>query len=676
MKWQVAGLAWAGVALPSLVLSAPYEDRVLEEGPQPALKLEQSIDTQGWARGWRVEATATRDRTSTFSGTSTGLGVSGHLETPNYGTLTITGTLSRSSVDMLAAQESQKAHLWRIDQVAMPLDGGWYANHSAGNVTSVQVPMSRGFGNLGLPTTPIEGFTGQYVHGERTNYAFSAGRPGLYTGWGTTGFDAGGGRVLLAGGQQELGGGPRGNSTLGLQWNEATGVTSNGGFGERYDTTGLWAGWRWEGQAPWSAEVAQGAAPLYRRRGGLELQANLIRSRTTDAARPAGAYSNGAWLDARWRSESLDQAGGLFYLDPGLRWGTYELVSDLRGVHWRGDYASRRWYLSASAEWAQSVSGQSSGGSYLNLAGNYRFDTRVTVSGAVAVRRGDAAGESAQVAVEHTSSWGQTRWQLDMLHTEQRRAQRFGVDHSLSETADGNLSLSVAFERDREEALVRNSVIWGVVGSVQPWAGVTLDANLRGSHGSHQRILNGGAGATWILNPNWSVLAQWTHTIGQDTTALAVLSPVNQAAELIAVQPYSTNRVQFTLRYQDRAGSSRIPVGGTAGAGSGTVSGYIFYDNNSNGRRDASERGVPEVVVRLNGRFVARTDSQGRYEFPLVAAGMHRIEVVPDNLPLPWNLSIEGPQSVDVRVRRTTTRDFAIRREMTETGEEFSTAAK
>src|SRR5687768_9562924 len=125
MKRQVAGLAWAGVALPSLVLSAPYEDRVLEEGPQPALKLEQSIDTQGWARGWRVEATATHDRTSTFSGTSTGLAVSGHLETPNYGTLTITGTLSRTSVDMLAAQESQKTHLWRIDQVAMPLDGGW-----------------------------------------------------------------------------------------------------------------------------------------------------------------------------------------------------------------------------------------------------------------------------------------------------------------------------------------------------------------------------------------------------------------------------------------------------------------------------------------------------------------------------------------------------------------------
>ena len=65
------------------------------------------------------------------------------------------------------------------------------------------------------------------------------------------------------------------------------------------------------------------------------------------------------------------------------------------------------------------------------------------------------------------------------------------------------------------------------------------------------------------------------------------------------------------------------------------------------------------MVVRLNGRFVARTDSQGRYEFPLVAAGMHRIEVVPDNLPLPWFIDETTAQrTLQVEVRQATRIDI------------------
>jgi hypothetical protein len=673
MKRQASHLAWAGVALPTLVLAAPYVDKVLDEGPQPALKIERQIDTEGWARGWRVEATTARDRANGVSSTSSGIAFNGYVETPHHGTLTMTASLSRASVALATAQESRTATLWRIDQVAMPLDGGWLANHSAGHVTSVQAPMARGFGNLGLPTIPIEGVTGQYVHGNRTNYAFAAGRPGLYTGWGTTGFDSGTGRVLFASGQQALGGALAG-STLALQWNDARGVARNGNIGPRFDTTGWWAGWLWEGRAPWATSLAPGSLPAYRRHGGFELQANVLHTRTDDPSRPDSGDRSGTWIDARWRSESLEQAGGLFYLQPNLRWGTYDVVSDLRGAYWRGDYSTRRWFLSASTEWAESLTGRSFGGSYLNLAGTYRLDTRTGLAGAMSIRRGDASGESMQLAVERTSEWGQTRWQFDALHTDNRRARRFGVDHNFAVTTDGNLALSLAAERDNTRGVRNNALLWGVVGSVQPWTGIALDANLRGTHGSFQRVVNGGVGATWTINPNWSLVGQWTHTRGQDTTALAVLSPVNQAAELIAIQPFSVNRVQFTLRYQDSAGSSQVPIGGAAGTGSGTVSGYVFYDNNDNGRREAAERGVPDVIVRLNGRFIARTDSQGRYEFALVAAGVHRIEVVSDNLPLPWNLAIPGTQQVDVRVRRVTNRDFAIRRDVTGTDDNSPTA--
>jgi hypothetical protein len=662
MKRAVTGLAWAGVAIPTIALSAPYVDQVLEEGPQPALKLEQEIDTAGWARGWRVETTAARERTGDTTTSSSGVSVNGFVETPQHGTFTISAALSKSSVDLADARERSTSDLWRIDQVAMPLDNGWFANHSLGNTSSVQVPIARGLGRLGLPTIPLEGFTGQYVNGVRANYAFAAGRPGLYTGQGTTGFDTGSGRAEFAGGQQTQQLGP-GNSTVAVQWNEGHDVRRNGDQGNSYDTQGLWGGWQWEGQAPWADSLASGSTPLWRRKGGLQVQANVLHTRIDDPSKPGDNEHSGAWADARWRSDLLDQAGGVFYLQPNLRWSTYDLVSDLRGAYWRGDLSTRRWFLSASTEWAESMTGQSVGGKYLDLSANYRLDTRTTIAGGAAIRRGGADGESVLAAIERLSRWGQTRWQVEVLRTPEQRSRRIGADHTFSGTTDGMLSLSLAVERQQTATYENTSVIWGIVGNVHPWTGVTLDANLRGSEGRDQHVLNGGLGATWTLNSNWSMVAQWSRTHGQDSTALAVLSPVNQAAELLTVQPISSSRVEFTLRYQQSAGTSQVPLGGAPGAGSGTVSGYVYYDTNDNGRREASERGVADAIVRLDGRFLTRTDSQGRYEFGLVAAGEHLIEVVADNLPLPWSLALPGTQPLQVQVRRTTTRDFGVRRE-------------
>lgn len=64
-----------------------------------------------------------------------------------------------------------------------------------------------------------------------------------------------------------------------------------------------------------------------------------------------------------------------------------------------------------------------------------------------------------------------------------------------------------------------------------------------------------------------------------------------------------------------------------------------------------------------HGRFVARTDAQGLYSFPAVAAGRHEIELLPDNLPLPWSNPGPATRRVDVFVRDTTTADFAIQRD-------------
>src|SRR5271169_1873633 len=114
----------------------------------------------------------------------------------------------------------------------------------------------------------------------------------------------------------------------------------------------------------------------------------------------------------------------------------------------------------------------------------------------------------------------------------------------------------------------------------------------------------------------------------------------------------------LTLRYQRSLGSQFAPLGGAPGAGSGEIAGIVYLDANDNGRFDAGEAGAPNVTVILDGRFSTRTDTNGRFDFPAVAAGHHVITVQADNLPLPWQLANQGRTEVEVATRDRT--DVAI----------------
>jgi hypothetical protein len=657
MRRRVRPILLLVLAFPFGGQSQPaYVDQVLEDGPQPALVMAPSLGSAGgWPRSLRVDYSLARDN-GAFAGASTGLAVLAHVDTPNHGALSLNAALSGTRVDHDGSTSWDKSRLWRIDQIGLPLDRGWQANHSAGDLSWLQVPMTRSFGRFGLPSSQLQGATAQYQRGQETQYNLSMGRPGAYAGLGVSGFEPGQGRLLLAGVQQALGPLSPG-STIALQWAQASDIAERAG-GPSTSSRSAWAAWRWQGQAPWADALAPGPLLSYQRQGGLELQANAIRSQ-----RPEGGSASGAWLDARWRSRWLDQTAGVFHLDPGLRWGTYEAASDLRGVYWRGELTARQWYLSTSAEWTSSVSGRSTGDGFASITSRYRVDTRNTLTGGLSVRGGQASGQSVQLGWDRSSAWGQTQWQINFLNGASRRAARVGVDHSLQIANHSNLGFSVGFERSEELGSKVDALGWALIASTRPWSSVTLDANLRGSNSSQARQLHSSVGVGWTLNPSWSLLAQWSQTRGVDLRPVAVLSPISEATALALAPQLSTRRMQLTLRYQEAAGQASAPLGGTPGMGAGTVSGHVYFDGNDNGRRDASEAGVPDVVIRLDGRFIARTDAQGRYEYPAVAPGPHRLEVIADNVPLPWSPTLTGPQPVEVRVRDLTLRDFPVRHE-------------
>jgi len=226
------------------------------------------------------------------------------------------------------------------------------------------------------------------------------------------------------------------------------------------------------------------------------------------------------------------------------------------------------------------------------------------------------------------------------------------------------LSTSLALERVGASARPGSSLIWGVLATLSPWSQWSLDASLRGTRRSDGGgSMNTNIGLHWQAYAGWSLSLRYTESRGQDSPEALVVSALTAATLPSNPVTQSNRSLQLLLRYQGHAGTASAPLGGLPGAGAGSLAGTVFFDADANGRREASEAGVPGVTIILDRRYVTQTDAQGRYEFPSVAAGEHLLEISPDNIPLPWSPVLRDPLKARVLVRQTHLQDFGVQRE-------------
>ncbi|ABM38889.1 SdrD B-like domain-containing protein [Polaromonas naphthalenivorans] len=645
---------------------APYVDRVMDSSALPEDDLEPATseyNATGWPRSLRVDASVFSQRGASTT-LSRAVGVGGFLDTPDHGALSINANLTQQRAD--ESVSGLKASTWRIDQRAMPLDAGWRANHGAGDINTGSTSLARGIGRVFLPTTPIRGLGGQWHQGDAIDLNAAAGRTGLFNGLDLAGFQPSGGRVASAGGQFRLPtgtAGTRGNAAF--QVFDGRGITEGTGSGSAQDTRAFFAATAWEGAAPWAESLAPGSTPVSERQGGLRLQGNAVRS---TSSRSGDAL--GLWADAAWRTERWRNTAGVFRFEPNLRWGTAVLASDLQGAYWQADTSTRQWQAGFATELSDSVSRAGPGSlstgrsAFLNLNGRYRLDTRNSIGAALNLRAITSPGQALLLSWDQTSDWGQTQWRSDFANTGGSRTTRFGVDQGWPVMFPASFNTSLAWERVAGGSAPGSGWIWGLLGSVSPVSQWSLDAALRGAQRSDgARSLNANIGARWLSASGWSLALRYTQARGQEPLSALVVSALT-AATLSTVAATPTSRsVQLLLSYEGRAGSARAPLGGLPGSGAGTLGGTVFFDADANGRREASEAGVPGVTIMLDRRFATRTDAQGRYEFPAVAAGEHLIEISPDNVPLPWSPVLRDPVRTTLQVRQLTTVDFAVQRE-------------
>lgn len=615
----------------------PYRDRVIapdQLAPLPPEDEDEAADIGGPPRSLRLEFNISRSERGESTFDEHGVAATGFWESATFGSFSLDGTLFRSDRERLREGRAfgGSATLW---QRQLHLDGGWRLDNGLGVLNTPAVPLVREQSRFYLPTSPLAGVSTDWTRGT-LQLQGALGRAGIYTGSRVLGFDAADGHV----------------GTFGAQWAWAPRWTGSvmtlltdgrivpDAFGEATleegRTRAVHAATRWRGERD-------------------DAQLNLLSS---DGERP-GAY--GAWLDASSRRGRYLHSYGVFRLEPDLAWGALPINSDVEGGYYRLGYQYGRWIWNVGVDRIDSISDDGFDGIYSTAFARYQATSTLGYGGSLSIRRAPSISHSAQAFVDKRTGWGQTRLQFDHADSSADTSNwQLGVDHAFALREGMRLSTSVAYGAlSRSDGDTSHTTTLALSGGLDLGDGVAIDGNLRWlSAGgvNAQRGLDLNLTANWRISPRWWLSTTLYQSQGSQRSPF-ILDPLVTETPFISLP--RERSLFLTLRYERQAGRPHGVIGGAPGAATGSVVGTLFLDDNGDGVRAASEQPAVNVTVVLDGRYSVRTDNAGRFEFPRVAVGPHRLNVVSDNLPLPWTFDEAlAERMIEVRVRQATRTDI------------------
>lgn len=611
-----------------------YQDRLIDDGrllPDIWLGEVPEHDASGLPRGLRLDAIYTDFKRDGKSSSQYGAGVSGFLGTPLHGAWSFDGVFGNR-------EEASIATLWQRD---MPFDGGWRATNGLGNLNSPNIDLARWQPRWYLPTSPMLGASTEWRRAGGAQLAAGVGEPGVYTGLYVPGFRRLGGMLATAGGQAAL----ASNWTAGLQYlgaNDVRSVLQPSEDTRDFSTNSVF------GAAAWQDGLRR-------------LQFNALSSHSNfDGSR------GGGWVDGQVEAGRYMHGFGAFYLGSNLIWGNQPVGSDFTGAYYRINFGSRQWSWDAQVDYSAPI-GDSGYDATTFVSGSARYQaTRDLALGGGGNARFDGnSAWSAYAFVENAWPLLLNRTQLYVADNSPKRDVTVTASQTWNVPAGTRLSTSVLAGRFDDGGSTSNQFGVSLLGGGDIARNLTLDANVQWLHSSgdaQPTSLIGTVGFTWRLLPQLSLLGTFYRSQTRSNLPLQILSPTEELARRSEVRVDDRGAV-LILRYEARAGSMAPPLGGRIGAGAGRVVGFVFLDADDDGRLTAGEQGVSGATVVLDGRYSVRTDGQGRFEFPAIAVGTHRITVLPDNVPLPWTLVDDGRYEFEVSVRSTVNIDIPARRQ-------------
>jgi hypothetical protein len=626
---QLAPLAAAESASPA----APYQDRIIASdalAPLPADEADAADDSGGLPRSLRLEMQAARREHGDEAFDEYGVSSSAYWETATLGNFSFDATVFHRSRDPFTGRAGWggAATLWQRN---LFVDGGWHGDNGLGVLNTPALDLQRNQYRFFLPTVPMAGASTQWTQDKQGTAFYAAiGRAGLYGGSHLVGFDAGDGAVAAFGSQWQWAPGWTGEASyLGTHGRIVPDGRGSTAFVDG-NTRGVHVATRWDGA-----------------RDGVQF--NLVGSdtETTDA--------QGLWIDASARRGRYRHHYGVFSLDPDLAWGALPINNDLRGGYYRIAYQFARWQWNAGFDEIRSISGRGFDGEFGTGFMRYQATTTLGLGGSASARTGPDLSYALQLFADKTTAAGQTRWQYDRSSGNGGDSWFLSLDQAFALHEGQRLSATVGYgqlaQADQKATATLTAALYGGIDLTDT---LSLNGNTRWTHGHGPGGVRGtdiDVSLDWHIAPRWSLAAAYYQSSGTQRSPF-VLDPL--ASDGYVALPRDRS-VFVSLRFDQHAGRGLAVLGGAPDAAVGGIAGTVFLDDNNDGVRGASELPATNLTVVLDGRYSVQTDSQGRFAFPRVAVGVHRVTVLPDNLPLPWSLEERTAQpSFEVHVRQTT----------------------
>ncbi|MGE0098907.1 MAG: hypothetical protein AB7S86_11225 [Hydrogenophaga sp.] len=636
---------WGWTQAPAATATPPasgtgYVDRVIENLPPAPLEDETpEYDRQGWPRFLRLESRLGSQPFDPSHRLRIGYGIYGLLETPNHGTLSIDGGY--------APHDSSGSITLR--QRAMPLAGGWVANHEIGVINPAAPGITRLPTRIFVPSAIVQGLSAEWENPARgVQLLASTGEPGQLDFLPSSGFRKLPGQRTSLGAQWRLNAddsNPLSSQgwTVALQHEDARGVSNL--------------------VAPTQASdyVDANSTLVAVRHEGAEhrIQGQVVN---TQASNVNGGRS-GFWIDGEWDDGPRKHGVGAYRLDPDLSWAQLPLASDIVGAYVRSNWRTRQWSADGSIDWLDSVSGRNASGFFATGSGRWRLNRDHSVGAGATVRQFNGNAWSTYGDWRFQNGWGTSGLRLEFTQGDgETGSTRLTWDQDWPTQQSWSFATSLGVGvNDAQNGQPRES-LWSAAMSLS--MPLSSRAGLRGNFntersnlGQSRHSLN--LGADWRIDQRWSIEASYNRSTGRSrfNQSLDPLAPF-----LPVIVPASDRSFYAVLRYEMEAGTRNVPLGGRPSDGGGRIEGTVYFDANRSGTQEASETGAPGVTVYLDNRYAVRTDSQGRFEFPFVASGPRTLSVRNDTLPLPWTVVDQGQVKVDVRIRESVTLTIPVQR--------------
>jgi hypothetical protein len=626
-----------------------YADRIIAQQQLQDLPLEEeeSTETDGLPRSFRVEAVVSRNEYGDDAFDEAGISAGGFWQTAAWGAFSLDATLfdsDRARFNGLGDDSGGlggSVTLWQRD---LHLDGGWRVNNGLGVLNTPSTPLQRNQYRFFLPTVTFAGASSEWIGQDGGLLLQGAlGRAGLYTGTRLVGFDLADGEVGAVAAQWQWA----------PQWTGAASFLATQGrivpddlgeaVFEQGATQALYAATAWQGERE-------------------RMQLNLLGSDIDSGS------AVGVWIDASAVRGRYLHNYGAYRLEEDLSWGALPINNDVEGGYYRISYQYARWSWNAGLDSIRSLSGAGFDGLFATGYARYQANSTLGYGASLNLRDTANRSHSVQLFADKRTSWGQSRLQLDQAGSGGRSSDSWQValDQAFPMQQGSRLSASVGYGSLRydDDLEATRTATLSLYGGHDLSDRISIDGTVRRTHGEGGEAFRGtdfNIGLNWALSPRWSLTAAFYQSQGSRRSPF-ILDPLVTETPFISLP---RNRSVFlTLRYARSAGRPQGVIGGSPNSATGAVAGSLFLDDNDDGVRSASEQPAANVTVVLDGRYAVRTDSLGNFEFPRVVAGTHTLEVVPDNLPLPWFVEqTAAKRTFEVRVRQTQRIDIGARRQ-------------